>query len=114
MTGNLADALNWAGIKEDDFNAKLQTLNTTQERADLIASTLNDTYGQSKATYDKLTGSIRDANAAEAELKDAQAELGEAIEPLDTAFKKLQTGALSLITPLVKGWETRYRPSEEM
>ena len=103
VTGNLADALNWAGIKEDDFNAKLQTLNTTQERADLIASTLNETYGESKTTYDNLTGSIRDANEAEAELKDAQAELGEAIEPLDTAFKKLQTGALSLITPLVKG-----------
>ena len=103
VTGVLADALNWAGISEDTFNEKLQLLNTTQERADLIASTLNDTYGESKATYDNLTGSIREANEAETELKDAQAELGEAIEPLDTAFKKLQTGALSLITPLVKG-----------
>lgn len=103
VTGVLADALNWAGISEDDFNTKLQSLNTTQERADLIASTLNDTYGESKATYDEMTGSIREANEAEAELKDAQAELGEAVEPLDTAFKKLQTGALSLITPLVKG-----------
>lgn len=102
VTGVLADALNWAGIEEDDFNEKLQSLTTTQERADAIADTLNDTYGTSKDTYDDLTESVRDANTAEVELKDAQAELGDAVEPLDTAFKELQTGALSLITPLVK------------
>lgn len=102
VTGVLADALNWAGIEEDDFNEKLQSLTTTQERADAIADTLNDTYGTSKDTYDDLTESVRDANTAEIELKDAQSELGEAVEPLDTAFKELQTGALSLITPLVK------------
>lgn len=102
VTGVLADALNWAGIEEDDFNQKLQSLTTTQERADAIADTLNDTYGTSKDTYDDLTESVRDANTAEVELKDAQSELGEAVEPLDTAFKELQTGALSLITPLVK------------
>lgn len=103
VTGNLADALNWAGISEDRFNVELQKLSSTQERADLIANTLNTTYGKSKNTYDEMTGSIREANKAEAELKDAQAELGEAVEPLNTAFKKLQTGALSLITPMVKG-----------
>ena len=33
VTGVLADALNWAGISEDDFNSKLANTNSTQERA---------------------------------------------------------------------------------
>lgn len=102
VTGVLADALNWAGISEDDFNLKLQALTSTQERADLIAQTLNDTYGDSKQTYDDMTEGIQNANSAEAELKETQAELGEAIEPVREALTKLKTQGLELIAPVVE------------
>ena len=102
VTGVLADALNWAGISEDDFNEKLQDLTTTQERADLIADTLNDTYGASKAAYDEMTGGIQDANDAELDLKETQADLGETLEPVNTALKRLKTRALKGIEPLVE------------
>lgn len=102
VTGSLADALNWAGISEDKFNEKLEKCKTTQERADLIAKTLNDTYGESKKTYDELNGSITEANEAELKLKDTQAELGAAVEPVNTAMTNLKAQALEAIAPLVK------------
>ncbi len=102
VTGSLADALNWAGISEDEFNEKLEKLKTTQERADLIAQTLNGTYGESKKKYDELTGSMTEANRAELELKDSQAQLGGSMEPVNTAINNLKAKALDLIAPAVE------------
>lgn len=101
VTGSLADALNWAGISEDKFNEKLEKCKTTQERADLIAKTLNDTYGDSKAKFDELSGSVLEANEAELKLKDTQADLGQAVEPVNTAMTNLKNKALDAIAPVV-------------
>lgn len=102
VTGVLSDALIWAGISEDDFNTKLQSLTSTQERADLIAQTLNDTYGKSKETYDDMTEGIRNANDAEAEFQEIQAEVGEAVEPVRQALTKLKSNGLEAILPVVE------------
>ena len=102
VTGVMADALNWAGISEDEFNKKLEATSTTQERADLIAKILNDTYGESKKTYDEMTGSIQEANKAELELKETQAQLGEIIEPVNTALAQLKNDALEAILPIIE------------
>ena len=102
VTGTLADALNWAGISEDDFNAKLEKTTSTQERADMIAQVLNDTYGESKEKYDELSGSIVEANKAELDLKDTQAELGKTMEPVNTAITELKNKALEKILPVVQ------------
>lgn len=102
VTGSLADALNWAGISEDKFNEKLEKCKTTQERADLIAKTLNDTYGESKKKYDELNGSVTEANEAELALKETQAELGETMAPVNTAITNLKNQALEALAPLVE------------
>lgn len=101
VTGSLADALNWAGISEDDFNLKLEKCNSTKERAQLITDTLNGAYGKSKETYDKNTESLRANNEANMELIQAQSELGEGIEPVDTAFTNLKATVLEGITPAI-------------
>lgn len=101
VTGSLADALNWAGISEDDFNTKLASCNSTKERAQLITDTLNGAYGKSKQTYDENTESLRANNEANMELIQAQSELGEAIEPIDTAFTNLKATVLEGITPAI-------------
>lgn len=101
VTGSLADALNWAGISEDDFNLKLEKCNSTKERAQLITDTLNGAYGKSKETYDENTESLRANNEANMELIQKQAELGEAIEPVDTAFTNLKATVLEGITPAI-------------
>lgn len=101
VTGNLADALNWAGISEDFFNSQLEKCANTEERVNLIASTLNNTYGESKTIYDSLNGSILEHNRAEQELKHTQMQLGEAMRPVNTALTELKTQILVAITPLV-------------
>jgi len=108
ITGSLADALNWAGISEDDFNAKLEKTTSTQERADMIAQILNDTYGESKKKYDELSGSITEANEAELELKDTQAQLGKTMEPVNTAITNLKAKALEAILPVVISVSTAF------
>lgn len=102
VTGVLADALNWAGISEDDFNAKLETCNSTQERADLIAQTLNDRYGESKTRFDEMSGSILESNKAQLELKDTQAQLGQAMEPVNTALTEMKNDSLGKLVPIVE------------
>lgn len=41
VTGPLADALNWAGVSEDEFNKKLATCSTEQERQKLIMDVIH-------------------------------------------------------------------------
>ena len=43
LTGGLVDALVWAGIGEEEFQAKLDKCSTEQERQNLIMDTLNGT-----------------------------------------------------------------------
>lgn len=130
VTGGMADTINWAknaneglnkalssnkdaqkaynkAIKEglpveDAFNEALAKITDEQERADVVAKFLNETYGASKDTYDEMSGSILGANEAELELKETQAQLGQAIEPVNTALTTMKTQALEVITPLVE------------
>lgn len=52
VTGQLADALNWAGIMEDDFNEKLAACGSESARNKLIMDTLAQTYeGAADAFY---------------------------------------------------------------
>lgn len=88
VTGNLADALNWAGISEDDFNEKLSKCKTTQERQNLIVKTLDKTYGKLGTSYKQNNKSVMDANRATAEYNDTMAELGAEMEPITTSVKK--------------------------
>lgn len=130
VTGTLADTINWAKIsndemsaslgkgseaqkafnaaiaegetQEDAFSAALAATSSQQERADIIAQFLNDTYGESKKTYDEMTGSIQNSKNAENELQETQAKLAESIEPMQTAFTNLKTQALELLLPIVE------------
>ena len=112
VTGPLADALNWAGISEDEFNEKLAKCNSEQERATLITDTLNDKYKAAADEYNKLTGSTQDARRATSDMEATQAKLGSAIEPVTTAWMRLKTSALEALVPVVEkvaGWLTKLQ-----
>ena len=109
VTGVLADALNWAGISEDDFNKKLESCNSVQERADAIAQTLNSTYGKSKQKFDELSGSLLESKSAQLELKETQAELGKTLEPVNTALTEMKTQSLQNMKPIVEGVATAFQ-----
>lgn len=102
VTGVVADALNWAGVSEDEFNEKLAKCNSEQERATLITSTLNGLYSDAAAEYNELTKSTQDARAATAEMEEAQAAIGETIEPLTTAWTNLKAKAFEAMLPIVE------------
>lgn len=109
VTGPLADALNWAGISEDEFNAKLAECNSEQERATLITETLNGKYKEAADEYNKLTASAQANNRATLRLTDAQADMGAALEPVITAWKNMKAEALEAIVPVVQGLGEKFQ-----
>ena len=102
ITGGLADALNWAGVSEDEFQASLDKCSTEQERQALITETLNGQYSDAAKKYREVNGDIIDAQKATASLNSAMAELGAIAEPIVTKVKQLAADLLQQITPFVE------------
>ena len=102
ITGGLADALNWAGVSEDEFQASLDKCSTEQERQALITKTLNGLYSDAAEKYREVNGDIIDAQKATASLNSAMAELGAIAEPIVTKLKQLAAELLQQITPFVE------------
>ena len=112
VTGPLADALNWAGISEDEFNEKLAKCNSEQERATLITDTLNEKYKAAADEYNELTANTQAARRATSDMEAAQASMGAAIEPVTTAWTRLKANALEALVPVVEkvaGWLTKLQ-----
>lgn len=101
VQGVLADALEWQGVNLEDYNAKLATLATEEERAAYIQSTLTDLYGESADAYRENNAEVIAAQEAQAELNAAMNELGAIAEPIMTTLKQLATDLLSSLTPFV-------------
>ena len=102
ITGGLANALNWAGVSEDEFQASLDKCSTEQERQALITKTLNGLYSDAAEKYREVNGDIIDAQKATASLNSAMAELGAIAEPIVTKLKQLAAELLQQITPFVE------------
>lgn len=99
VTGVLADALNWAGVNEEDFQEKLDECSTEQERQQLITETLNGLYADQSEKFKELNKDIIAANEAQADLTQAQADLGASMEPLNTKLTELKTNIIENVTP---------------
>ena len=102
VTGNLADALNWAGVSEDSFNNRLEATKTVQERAKLINDTLMGSYGKSKQIYDENTKAIRAYNESQDELMQKKAEIGKAMAPINTMINNAKTALLNGLMPVIQ------------
>lgn len=94
VVGSLADALNWAGVSEDDFNNKLAACNTEQERAQLITDTLNGLYGETGKAYQENNKELIEFRQAQSDLNTALADLGTALMPI---VSKVTEFAASLV-----------------
>lgn len=101
VQGVLADALEWQGVNLEDYNEKLATLATEEERAAYIQSTLTDLYGASADAYRENNAEVIAAQEAQAELNKTMNELGAIAEPIMTTLKQLATDLLTSITPFV-------------
>lgn len=87
VSSGLADALDWVGVKADDFKVQLEACNTEQERQALITKTLNGLYKDAAAKYKEVNKDVMDANAAQDKLNEGMAALGEIVEPVISDFK---------------------------
>lgn len=102
LTGVLTDALNWAGVSEDEFQKKLDKCTTEQERQALITETLNDLYDEAAEKYKEINKDVMAAQKAQSELKDAYAKMGAIAEPIMTNLKTMTADLLNEIMPLVQ------------
>ena len=110
VTGSLADALNWAGISEDDFNAQLAACNSEAEREQLIRETLIGTYNEAAAAYEKNAAEVLKQNEAQAKLQDSLAKLGAVVAPIVTTFTQFATEALAVVVPYIQQLAEQYGP----
>lgn len=79
VTGNLADALNWAGISEDEFNEKLAECTSENERNQLIMDTLAATYDEASEAFYRNNEALIQARENQILLDDTLAQLGETV-----------------------------------
>lgn len=102
VTGPLADALNWAGISEDEFNDKLEKCSNEQERQKLIMDTLNDVYKDASEQYKETNKDVIEANKANERLSSTMAKLGEVGEPIMTAIKNAIASMAEKAVPVLE------------
>ncbi len=106
ITGGLADALNWAGIKEGEFQARLDKCSSTSERATLITNTLSKAYDGAAKSFRTTNADMIASNKASGKLQDAMAKLGKKVEPILTALTKASANLLGILAdggPIVTG-----------
>lgn len=84
VTGALADALNWVGISEDEFNEKLAACGDETERTALITETLSAQYQNATDIFKENNASVMAARDAQAQLDDALARLGGTVSDVKT------------------------------
>ena len=102
ITGDLSRALIEAGISEDAFNAKLQSLNSQAEREAFIRATLISLYGASAEIYARNNAHLIEYNNSQDKLNNAMANVGKYITPMLTALNNLGAYLLQVLTPAFK------------
>lgn len=84
VTGALADALNWAGISEDEFNEKLAACTSESERNQLIMETLTATYDEAASAFYQNNQTLVQSRDAQTMLMDAMSKLGQTVSEVKT------------------------------
>ena len=101
VTGVLADALNWAGVNQEDFQTYLDKCTSEQERAAYITEMLNKLYGDAADKYKENNASIIEARKANSDYTDTVAKMGELIEPITTKVQEGFTLILQKVIDLI-------------
>lgn len=109
ITGGLADALNWAGVSEEQFQASLDACTTEQERQALITSTLNGLYTEAAEKYRETNAEVIRANEANEAWAASMAEVGAAVDPILTDIKLMGSALLTDFLPGITQATTAFR-----
>lgn len=101
VTGVLADALNWVGISEDEFNEKLAGCSTESQRNQLIMETL-------AAQYDEASDAFYRNNAALVESRNAQAQMDAVLAQLGLTVSMVKNNLISEFLPAIANVATAF------
>lgn len=101
VTGVLADALNWVGISEDEFNEKLAECSTESQRNQLIMATL-------AAQYDDASDAFYRNNAALVESRNAQAQMDAVLAQLGLTVSTVKNNLISEFLPAIANVATAF------
>ena len=110
LTGVLADALNWAGVNEDEFQAKLDACNTEAEREALIRNTLTGLYTDAATLYEENAAGVLSQNEAQMKLNENMAKIGELMAPVNAMLSEFGAEILAVILPQLSQFITEYAP----
>lgn len=113
LTGNLVDALVFAGHSEEAFQEKLDKCTNEQERQKLIMDTLNGTYAKASEEYKKTNADILAANEANERLTGALAELGRIGEPIFTGLKNAVADMAETALPYLESFVNKVKDGIE-
>lgn len=102
VTGPLADALNWAGESEDEFNQKLAECSSEQERSALITETLTGLYSEAGKQYQDTNADLIAARQAQSDWNGAMAQAGQAVTPITTALMEMGSELLGKAMPYLQ------------
>ena len=104
VTGAMADALNWAGISEDEFNERLAQTSSTAERANMIMETLSGIGLDGVAeSYRKNNEELIKNNEAQANFDESMSKLAEIIMPAVTDALNIAAEAIGKIADWFQG-----------
>lgn len=101
IVSGLADALNWAGITEDEFEKKLNRLTSEEARTALITNTLVDVYGDMGKEYIANNEDVIKAQNATNKLNDALLNLSTQVRPIVTTLKTVTAQIATNLIPIV-------------
>lgn len=88
VTGTFADVLNWAGVSEDEFNAKLAAANDSTERAQIVLDQLaNQGLPETAKEWRNANEDIVAYNESQMKLDEAMGQLGETLAPVAAGLK---------------------------
>jgi uncharacterized coiled-coil DUF342 family protein len=93
----MVDAIEFAGGSVEDFNKKLQALDTEEEKRAFILQTLNESYGEAGEKYKEVNKEVIAANKAQNEYNQAMADIAEKAQPAITSFKTAMVGVLQTV-----------------
>lgn len=104
VVGVLADALNWAGISEDEFNSKLEAAGNEAERNQLIMNTLSDTYDGAADAFYRNNEQVIKNREQQASLTASVAKIGAAVDKVKSAFMERFTPAIGEASDKIADW----------
>lgn len=106
VTGVLADALNWVGISEDEFNKKLAECSTESQRNQLIMSTLSGTYDEASAAFYRNNEALVQNRNNQAQLDAVMAQLGGTVSTVKNSLLSQFMPAIASVGSALAGMVT--------